>query len=145
MIMTESQHPSLDGDFVRALDDINGIMSNAGQLAGLGNSLVNLHNSQQEYKRVQHQLQTVIIQREVIMRIFDTVDDFIRVAYEERADVLKKADILIREGLKKKKQDKVLVGLQIIKAVLLTNPFNKTTIDLISHQAASELLNTNIV
>lgn len=112
-------------EFGKALHDINGILKSGTELPGLATGLVNLVRANMEYQTVELQLQAVLVRREMIMRQFDSLDNFIRKAYEERAAILALGEKYIRKGVRRKNYDQVYAGLQIIKAVLMINPFNR--------------------
>lgn len=109
--------------FNALMQDTGLFLQNADKLVPLAKSVTEMIHAAKEYEAVVQQLEVVKIKRDLILREFESIDRAVDKIFNEREKTLKQGNDYIEWGLKKNNPTYVETGLQIIKLVLLSNPF----------------------
>lgn len=114
--------------FSALLEDTGQFLQHADKLVPVIESVSGMIKTAKDYQTVMLQLEVVRVKREIILREFDSIDRVVDKIFNERDLMLRQGNELIERGLKKNNMASVDTGLQIVKLVLISNPF-ETLID----------------
>lgn len=114
--------------FRALLEDTGQVLQHADKLLPVAESVSRVINAAKDYQTVMLQLEVVKVKREIILREFESIDRVVDKIFNERDKMLNHGNELIERGIKKNNPASIEAGLQVIKLVLVSNPF-ETIID----------------
>jgi hypothetical protein len=114
--------------FRALLEDTGQVLQHADKLLPVAESVSRVINAAKDYQTVMLQLEVVKVKREIILREFESIDRVVDKIFNERDKMLTYGNELIERGIKKNNPASIEAGLQVIKLVLVSNPF-ETIID----------------
>lgn len=116
--------PQFNPNLMPVFEGFKLVVDNSDKLIPMAQTAIQVVDSLTRYQVSKTELEVVKVKRSIIIDHFKETEMFIRLAFQERDTILKMANDYINHGIKENKPELISAGLELIKAIILANPYD---------------------